>query len=100
MYLNVMVSEEISDKLVDGHPESTAKKVNEDYDLIGVRGRDIMAKSTLIAQKLFWHQKSPTIRLLMSSSITVDTSHRELGTGLSPPLFFELISSSTCNGST
>jgi hypothetical protein len=55
MYLNVMVSEEILDKLVDGHPESIAKKVDEDYDLIKVRGRDILAKSTLIAQKLFWH---------------------------------------------
>jgi hypothetical protein len=31
---------------------------------------------------------------LMSSSIAVDTSHRELGMGLCPPLLFETISSS------
>ena len=58
MYLCVMVSEEISDEPVDGNPESTTKKVNEDYDLTEIRGRDILAEGTPITQKLFWCQKS------------------------------------------
>jgi hypothetical protein len=37
----------------------------------------------------------PITRLLMSSSVTVDTSHGEIGAGLYPPLLlFELIPSS------
>jgi hypothetical protein len=95
MYLSVMVPEEILDELVDGHPESMAKKVNEDYDLIGIRGMDVLAKGTPVTRKLFQCQKSPTTRLLMSSSVAINTSHRELGTELHPPLLFEHISSST-----
>ena len=57
VYLRVMVLEEISNKPVDGHPKSMVKEVNEDYDLIGIRGRDVLAKGTLVTQMLLWHQK-------------------------------------------
>jgi hypothetical protein len=36
--LRVMVSEKILDEPMDGHPESTVKEVNEDYNLTGIRG--------------------------------------------------------------
>jgi hypothetical protein len=94
MYLCVVVLEEISNELVDGHPESTVKEVDKDYNLARIRGRHILAKGTPVTQKLPWHQKSPTTRFLMSSSIAVNTSHGELGTRLHPPLLFKLISSS------
>ena len=55
MYLRVMVSEEISDELVDGHPESTAKEIDEDYNLTRIRGGHILAKGTLVIRKLPWH---------------------------------------------
>ena len=48
MYLHVMVSEEISDKPVDWHPESVMKKVDEDYDLARIRCRDVLAQGTLV----------------------------------------------------
>ena len=38
MYLHVMVLKEISDELVGGHLESTAKEVDEDYNLARIRG--------------------------------------------------------------
>ena len=69
MFLHVMVSEEISDEPVDGHPESAVKEVDEDYDLSGIRGRHILAKGTPVTQKLPWHQEPPTTRFLMSSSV-------------------------------
>jgi hypothetical protein len=37
MYLHVVVSKEISDEPVDGHPESTVKEVDEDYNLTRIR---------------------------------------------------------------
>ena len=43
-----MVSEEILDELVDGHPESAAKEVDEDYNLAGIRGGHVLAKGTLV----------------------------------------------------
>ena len=94
MFLHVMVSEEISDEPVDGHPESIVKEVDEDYDLSRIRSRHILAKGTPVTQKFPRCLESPTTRFLMSSSIAVDTSHRQLGTGLHPPLLFELISPS------
>ena len=94
VYLRVMVSEEILDEPVHGHPESMTKEVDEDYNLAGIRGGHVLAKGTPVTQKLPWHQEPPTTRFLMSSSIAVDTSHGELGTGLHPPLLFELIYSS------
>ena len=42
----VMVSEEILDELVDEHPESGVKEVDEDYNLTEVRDRNILAKAT------------------------------------------------------
>jgi hypothetical protein len=38
MYLRVVVSEEISDELVDGHPKSMAKEVDKDHNLARIRG--------------------------------------------------------------
>ena len=52
MYLHVVVSEEILYDPVDGHPESTVKEVNEDYDLVGIRGGHVLAKGTSATQKL------------------------------------------------
>ena len=46
VYLRIMVSEEISDELVDGHPESTAEEVDEVCNLTRIRGRHILAKGT------------------------------------------------------
>ena len=48
VYQCVMVSEEISDKPVDGHPESMVKEVNKDYNLTIIRGGHILAKGTLV----------------------------------------------------
>ena len=89
-----MVSEEISDEPVDGHPESIVKEVDEDYDLSRIRSRHILAKGTPVTQKFPRCLESPTTRFLMSSSIAVNTLHGELGMGFHPPLLFELISSS------
>jgi hypothetical protein len=94
MYLRVVVLEEISNKPVDGHPESIVKEVDKDYNLTRIRGGHILAKGTPVTQKLPWCQESPTTRFLMSSSVAVNTTHGELGTRLHPPLLFELISSS------
>ena len=95
MYMRIMVSEEILDEPVDGHPEFVVKEIDEDYNLAELGGKDVLAKGASVTQKLFRRQKSPTTWLLMSSSVTVDTSHGELGMGLRPPLLFELISSYT-----
>ena len=46
MYLHVMVSEEISDEPMDGHPKSIAEEVDEDYNLARVRGGHILTKGT------------------------------------------------------
>ena len=46
VYLRVMVSEEISDKLVDGHPKSMVKEVDKDSNLFEIRGRHVLAKAT------------------------------------------------------
>jgi hypothetical protein len=54
VYLCVMVSEEISDEPVDGHPESMAKEVDEDYNLTRIRGGHVLAKGTLVTRKLSW----------------------------------------------
>ena len=64
MYLRVMVSEEILDEPVDGHPESMVKEVNEDYDLAGIRGGHILAKGTPATQKLPRCLESPNHKIL------------------------------------
>ena len=46
VYLRVMVSDEILDEPVDGHPKSMVKEVNEDYNLARIRGGHILAKGT------------------------------------------------------
>ena len=48
MYLCVMVLEKILDEPVDGHPESMAKEVDEDYNLAGISGGHVLAKGTLV----------------------------------------------------
>ena len=48
VYLRIMVSEEISDEPMDGHPKSTVKEVDEDYNLAEIRGWHIVAKGTLV----------------------------------------------------
>jgi hypothetical protein len=40
-----MVSEEILDKPVDGHPKSMAKEVDEDYNLTRIRGGHKLARA-------------------------------------------------------
>ena len=89
MYLRVMVSEEILNEPVDWNPESVAKEVDEEHNLA-----KIWPRAHRYPETSFSARNPPTMRLLMSSSITVDTSHGELGMGLRPPLLFELISSS------
>jgi hypothetical protein len=42
MYLCLVVSEETSNELVDGHPESVAKEVDKDYNLTKIRGGHIL----------------------------------------------------------
>jgi len=64
MYMCVVVSEEISDEPVDGHPESVAKEVDEDYNLARIRGGHILAKGTPVTQKLPWHQETTNHKIL------------------------------------
>ena len=64
VYLCVMVSEEISDELVDGHPKSTTKEIDEDYNLTEIMGGHVLAKGTPVTQKLPWHQESPNHKIL------------------------------------
>ena len=49
MYLHVVVSEETLDEPVDGHPKSTAKEVDEDYDLTRIRGGHVLAEGTPVS---------------------------------------------------
>jgi hypothetical protein len=48
VYLHVVVLEEISNEPVDGHSESIVKEVDEDYNLIRIRGKHILAKGTSV----------------------------------------------------
>ena len=64
VYLRVMVSEEISDKPVDGHSESMVKEVDKDYNLTRIRGGDILAKGTPVTQKFSWCQEPPNHKIL------------------------------------
>ena len=89
VYLRVMVSEEILNEPVDWNPESVAKEVDEEHNLA-----KIWPRAHWYPKSFLGAENPPTTRLLMSSSIAVDMSHEELGTGLHPPLLFELISSS------
>jgi hypothetical protein len=59
VYLLVVLLEEILDEPMDGHPESVAKEVNEDYNLTKIRGGHVLAKGTLVTRKLPWCQESP-----------------------------------------
>ena len=64
MYLHVMVLKEISDKPLDGHTESMVKKVEKDYDLAEIKGRDVLAKGTSVTQKFPRRQESPNHKIL------------------------------------
>ena len=93
VYQCVMVSEEISDKPVDGHPESMVEEVNEGYNLTEIGGGHILAKGTPVTRKLPWRQEPPNHKIL---DVLLRRRHLPWRTKdrTPSPLLFELISSS------
>ena len=92
MYLRVVVSEEISNEPMDGHPKSLAKEVDKDYNLAGIKGGHILAKGTPVTQKFPWRQEPPNHKIL--DILLRHRRHlpRRTGDGTPSPLLFELIS--------
>ena len=49
MHLSTIITKEILNKLVYWDVESKVEEINKDYDLTGIRCRDILAQGTSIA---------------------------------------------------